>query len=92
MTAPTTPRTVTVLYFAALADAVGTGEEHVDLPDGVSTVQDLLEQLCLDSEVHRAAFADLSRVRVAVDQVYGALETLVAPGAEVAFFPPVTGG
>ena len=31
-------------------------------------------------------------VRVAVNRTYGDLDTTVAGGDEVAFFPPVTGG
>ena len=38
------------------------------------------------------ALADASRFRVAVDQRLGTIDSPVRNGAEVAFFPPVTGG
>ena len=41
---------------------------------------------------HAAAFADMGLIRVAVNQEYGGLDSLVQAGDEVAFFPPVTGG
>jgi molybdopterin converting factor small subunit len=38
------------------------------------------------------AFADLSRIRVAVNQRHAGLDARLGPDDEVAFFPPVTGG
>ena len=38
------------------------------------------------------ALAETRAVRVAVDQVSGDADTAVRDGAEVAYFPPVTGG
>ncbi|MBX9698162.1 MAG: MoaD/ThiS family protein, partial [Acetobacteraceae bacterium] len=39
-----------------------------------------------------AAFAEGRQIRAAVNQEFAAPADPVAPGDEVAFFPPVTGG
>lgn len=79
---------VTILYFAGVRDAVGTGEELVDLPEGIGTVADLAEWLATRHPV----FADRDRLRVAVDQVMAGFDTDISGAREIAFFPPVTGG
>ena len=66
--------------------------ETVDLPDGVARVGDLVPHLAAMSDGHALALQNLQVVRVAVNRAYGDLDTPVAAGDEVAFFPPVTGG
>jgi len=83
---------LTVLYFAWVRDAVGVGEERVDLPVGVSTVADLAGFLAQRSVGHAAAFADYARLRVAVDRAMTPFDAPLDQATEVAFFPPVTGG
>ena len=83
---------LSVLYFSWIKEKVGTGEEHVDPPSDVVTVTDLVEWLKKKSPAHAAALADLSQVRVAVDQTHVPFETPIKQDSEVAFFPPVTGG
>ncbi|UVO54096.1 molybdopterin converting factor subunit 1 [Sphingomonas sp. SUN039] len=79
---------VTLLYFARVREALGTGEERIDLPDGVATVTDLADWLATRHPV----FADRDRLRVAVDQVMARFDTDIRSAKEIAFFPPVTGG
>jgi molybdopterin synthase sulfur carrier subunit len=79
---------VTLLYFAKVREAVGTGEERIDLPADVSTVADLADWL---AERH-PVFADRDRLRVAVDQVMSRFDADIRAAKEIAFFPPVTGG
>lgn len=79
---------VTLLYFAKVREAVGLGEEQVDLPGGLQTVADVAEWLARRHPV----FADRDRLRVAVDQVMVRFDTPIAGAKEIAFFPPVTGG
>ncbi len=79
---------VTLLYFAKVREAVGTGEERIDLPKSISTVADLADWL---AERH-SIFADRGRLRVAVDQVMARFDTPISGASEIAFFPPVTGG
>ncbi len=83
---------MTLLYFAWLRTRIGLGEEAVDVPAGIADVAGLIAWLAARSPGHAAAFADLGLVRVAVNQDYVGLDHPVAPGDEVAFFPPVTGG
>ena len=88
----TGPGTVRLLYFAWLRERVGTAEETMLLPDGVTTVGELAAWLGGRSAAHAAAFADSARVRCAVNQEFATPDAPVRPGDEVAFFPPVTGG
>lgn len=81
-----------VLYFALLRERVGVPEETVTPPADVRTVADLVTWLRGRSAQHAAALADPALVRVAVNQDYAQPDQAVAPGDEIAFFPPVTGG
>lgn len=81
-----------VLYFAWLRQKVGRGEETVEAPSSVRTVGDLAAWLGARGGGYADAFADLKRVRAAVNQVHGDFSVAVKAGDEVAFFPPVTGG
>lgn len=81
-----------MLYFAWLRTRIGTGEEELSPPAAIVSVGQLIEWLKDRSPGHAAAFADLRVVRVAVNQDYVQLDAPVAPGDEIAFFPPVTGG
>ena len=90
MTDAETP--LTILYFAWLRERTGTSEERVTPPAGVRTVGDLIAWLTEQSPGHASAFANRRTVRCAVNQDFADPATLVHPGDEVAFFPPVTGG
>lgn len=81
-----------VLYFAALRERVGRSEEWVDVPDGVRAVADLQHWMAARGEPWASAFAETRRVRIAVDQSMARADTELRENAEVAFFPPVTGG
>ena len=82
----------TILYFAWVRDAVGVGEEAIDIPDDVMTVGDLAAFLSTRSDGHARAFADPARLRAAVDLAMVGFDGSVVGAQEVAFFPPVTGG
>ncbi len=84
--------TLRVLYFARLRERAGRAEEVLALPAGVTTVGELAAWLRDRDSAGAAAFADLGTVRMAVNQAFAAAGTKLAPGDEVAFFPPVTGG
>ncbi len=86
------PRPVHVLYFAWLRERVGRSEQHVLLPDGVRSVGALIEHLAALGEGYADAFAHRATLRCAVNQEIAGPDAAVAPGDEVAFFPPVTGG
>jgi len=81
-----------LLYFAWLKAKTGIAEEELTPPPEVATVADLLAWLATRGPGHAAALADLSALRVAVNQEYAKPGDPVRPGDEVALFPPVTGG
>jgi molybdopterin synthase sulfur carrier subunit len=83
---------VNLLYFAWVRQKIGRSEEHFDLPAGIGTVRALAEHLRARGTGYGDAFADLARLRVAVNQEHVPFDTAVSPDDEVAFFPPVTGG
>jgi len=83
---------VRVLYFAALRERLGRSGESVDVPDDVRSVGELQRWLAARGEPWTSAFAEMRRVRAAVDQSMAGDAAQLHEDAEVAFFPPVTGG
>jgi sulfur-carrier protein len=83
---------VNALYFAALRERVGTPQETLELPADVDTVGALRQWIARRGEPWASAFAETGRVRAAVDQAMATEQSSLHDGAEVAFFPPVTGG
>jgi sulfur-carrier protein len=81
-----------ILYFARIRQIAGRGMEEVDVPPSVTTVRELIDFLAESDERLAAAFADRRTVKAAVNQNHVALDAPLAGAAEVAFFPPVTGG
>ncbi len=81
-----------VLYFAWLKAKTGVSEQEVSPPAEVTTVAALLDWLKGQGPGHAEALADLSVVKVAVNQEYARPGDPVRPGDEIALFPPVTGG
>lgn len=79
-----------VRYFASLREALGPGET-VELP-APATVGALRAHLVARGGRHADALAPGRAVRCALDQAMADASTPLADGAEVAFFPPVTGG
>ena len=83
---------LTLKYFASLREALGSGGALDWAPAGEPTAASLRAWLCAQSPAHAQALAPGRAVRVAVDQSLAEESTLLRDGAEVAFFPPVTGG
>ena len=83
---------VTVLYFARLREALGRDRETLELPAEVTTVGELRAWLVGRGDPWAEAFTGIRRIRAAVAQQMATDDTALADGAEVAFFPPVTGG
>jgi sulfur-carrier protein len=81
---------VTLLYFAWLRQKIGKSEETLTPP--VSDVAGLIAHLKSLGPQYEDAFADLSRIRVAVNQLHTGLDAKIGANDEIAFFPPVTGG
>ena len=81
---------VTVRYFASVRETLGSGEQ-VDVPAG-ATVGAVRDALIARDAAHAAALGRGRAVRSALDHVLCDECAVVAEGAEVGFFPPVTGG
>ncbi len=81
---------VTLHYFAALREALGPGET-LELAPGC-TLGALRDQLLARGGRHAEVLARGRAVRAAVNQAMAEEDVALAEGAEVAFFPPVTGG
>ncbi|MDG1421064.1 MAG: molybdopterin converting factor subunit 1 [Tateyamaria sp.] len=79
-----------VLYFAWVRERVGLPREVIDA--NLNTVMDLVELLREREERYVLAFADLSVLRVALDQELSDFNAPLTDVREVAFFPPMTGG
>lgn len=84
--------TLTVLYFASLREAVGVDTEKVEFSPGVTNAGHLRAWLRERGSPWAEALGEGRAVRVAVNRVMACEDTPVPDGAEVAFFPPVTGG
>jgi molybdopterin synthase sulfur carrier subunit len=82
---------VRVLYFARLRETFGLDREFLELPEG-ATVAVLLVTLRTRGGDWDACLAPNRAFRVAVDQDVADPDTPLREGAEVALFPPVTGG
>jgi len=77
-------------YFASLREALGSSES-VELEPGC-TVGALRDRLIARGEPHATALARGRALRAALNQTLCDESALIPDGAEVAFFPPVTGG
>lgn len=83
---------VTLLYFARLREAFGIDREEVTLPHEVRDVAALSRWLRDRGGAWAVELAPGRAWRVAVDQQMASAATALHEGAEIAVFPPVTGG
>ena len=82
--------TIRLRYFASLREALGPGEAlDIVLPTTAGAVRD---RLIARGGRHAELLARHRAVRCAVNQVMADEATTVPAEAELAFFPPVTGG
>lgn len=81
---------IDVLYFAWLRERIGIPKEAVET--SASTVAELVAELKAREERYALAFADISAVRVAIDQELTDFDAPIGNAREIAFFPPMTGG
>ena len=79
-----------VLYFAWVRERIGLPKETLETE--AATVAGLVEELKAREPRYAAAFADVSALRVALDQELSSFDAPLAGVREVAFFPPMTGG
>ena len=81
-----------ILYFASLAETLGTRSESLELPADCRRVTDLVAVLRARGEPFDSAFGGDTRILVAVNQEMSEAEAGIENHDEIAFFPPVTGG
>lgn len=81
-----------LLYFGWVRIKMGIDREKIDLPDGVTDVQGLIDALRARGGVYEEALGDVSMVRVAVNQELTELDMAITNDDEIALFPPMTGG
>ncbi len=81
---------LTIRYFASIREALDRGSETVETQ--AATLGALRDELIARGGAHAEALARGKAVRLALDQVMADEAAALREGAEVAFFPPVTGG
>ena len=81
---------ITLRYFASLREALGASET-LELAPG-TTVGQLRDLLLARGEPHASALARTRAVRCALNKTMCGEDAVIGDGAELAFFPPVTGG
>lgn len=79
-----------IRYFASIREGLGLGQES--LQTEAATVGALRDELLARGGAYAELLARGRAVRVAVDQQMQDESAVLHEGAEVAFFPPVTGG
>ena len=79
---------VKVIFFASYRERAGTKEISLDLPEGTS----VLDLKSILQERFPGLINALSAALVAVNRQYSFNEDQIPDGAEVAVFPPVSGG
>ena len=81
---------INVKYFASIREAIGVANETLDTE--VRNLGSLRDELIAMGGPHAQSLARGRAVRMAVNQVMSDDSVVLLEGAEVAFFPPVTGG
>jgi len=81
---------VQIKYFASIREALGRSGEESET--GAATLAQLRAELLARGGAYAEALAPGRAVRVALNQVMADEAAALVDGAEVAFFPPVTGG
>lgn len=83
---------VRLLYFAWVRERIGKDGETIEPPAEATDVAGLMSWLAERGGGYAEAFAEPERLRAAVDQAFAGLDAPIAGAAEIALFPPVTGG
>lgn len=81
--------TITVRFFASLREVLGASQE---LEAAGLTLAELRDRLIAQGEPYASTLARGRAVRCALNKQMCDEGTSIPDGAEVAFFPPVTGG
>ncbi len=80
--------TIKLLFFATLRDRAGTRSLDLEIPENL-TIRGLKDKLAQD---YPNLAPSLSSVLVSINREYAFDEAVVPQNAEIAIFPPVSGG
>jgi len=81
---------VTIRYFAAIREQIGLSTEEVETQ--AVDLNALRFELMARGEPYSVALEEGQAIRMALNQQVSDGHNVLVPNAEVAFFPPVTGG
>lgn len=79
---------VKLLFFATLRDRAGTRSMELEIPPDL-TIQGLKDKI---SEDYPNLKASMSSVLITINREYAFDEAVIPQNAELAMFPPVSGG
>lgn len=79
---------IKLLFFATLRDRAGTKSMDIEIPSDL-TIKGLKDKLALD---YPNLAQSMSSVIVTINREYAFDEAIVPQNAEIALFPPVSGG
>ena len=79
-------------FFASIREGLGVAQEELVIPDSVKTIADLRAFLMMRGLPWADILSNDRVLRCALNQQMVSADTVLLEGAEVAFFPPVTGG
>jgi molybdopterin synthase sulfur carrier subunit len=79
-------------YFASIRETLGLDQESIELPETVRTIDGLRSHLRSRGDIWDEVLGEGKVLRCALNHQMVNASTELEDGAEVAFFPPVTGG
>ncbi len=79
-------------FFVSIREGLGVAQEELVIPDSVKTIADLRAFLIMRGSPGADILSKDRVLRCALNQQMVSADTVLLEGAEVAFFPPVTGG
>lgn len=79
---------IKVLFFATLRDRAGTRSLEVNVSSD-TTIRDLKDKLAAD---YPNLTESMKAVLITINREYAFDEAVIPPNAEIALFPPVSGG
>jgi sulfur-carrier protein len=82
---------IALLYFGRPREMLYTSGETADVPDGITTLGNLLAWLRLRGDNWAKELSD-NRVRCAIGQEFADLSAPIHENDEVAIFSPISGG
>lgn len=79
---------IKLLFFATIRDRAGTKSLEIEIPTDL-TIQELKEKLSTDYPNLKES---MHSVLITINREYAFDDAVVPPNAEIALFPPVSGG